>query len=146
MKVGIVAAAACVPCPAWATRPKLATRPVTGVLPGSVIWARPPFLTAPCCDASRSTRTCSLSEVAVSDRSARPGRSTDLAGDLRDPDRLGQEDRVSGGELAGHAHAPLALERPERLLGPGREGAAAGVQVAVELADVRALLPTRSAR
>src|SRR5881227_430601 len=39
MKVGIVASAAVLPCPAgvWATRPNPATLPVTGVLPGSVI-------------------------------------------------------------------------------------------------------------
>ena len=75
MKVGMVASAACRPCPAgvWATRPNPATRPVTGVLPGSVIWARSPFLTSPCWDGSRFTCTCSVSDVALS--TGAPGRA-----------------------------------------------------------------------
>ena len=101
---------------AWATRPNRATLPVTGVLPGSVIWARSPFLTSPCWDASRFTCTCSVSDVALQDRCTRPGGSAELAGHLGDPHRLGQEDRVTEGERAGHVEALAALERLERLL------------------------------
>ena len=50
----------------------------------------------------------------------RPGGSAELAGDLGDPHRLGQEHRVTEGERAGHVSALAALERLERLLASSR--------------------------
>ena len=51
---------------------------------------------------------------------ARPRRSAELAADLRDPHRFGQEDRVAEGERAGHVHALAALERLRARLASSR--------------------------
>src|SRR6266511_597103 len=62
----MVAAPAPVFCPAGtsATLPSRSTFPVTDLLPGSVICARSPFFTSPCCDGSRANCTSSVSDVA----------------------------------------------------------------------------------
>ena len=118
--------AASSPAGAWAMRPKPATVPVTGVLPGSVICARSPCLTATLLRRRRgSPARAACPEVALQHRSARPGGPAELAGDLRDPHRLGQEHRVTEWRARrSTCSAPAALERLERLLGPRREGAA----------------------
>ena len=140
MEVGIVASAALLSCPAGAS----ATRSEPVDLPRHRRAARQRDLRAiPPLDLTLLGRIEVHLHVeraggGVQRLGTRLGGCAELAGDLGDPHRLGQEDRVTEGKRAGHVNALAALERPERLLrlrGEGGAGAA-HVQVAVELTDV----------
>ena len=97
-----------------------ATFPLTDVFPGSVTSARSPFFTSPCCEASRATCTSGRVGRGLRDRRAGPGGSAEGPGHLGDPHRLGEEDHLVGGELAGLVEPRVVLELLECLLGPRR--------------------------
>ncbi len=114
----MVASAALPPCPAGAsaTRPNPSTFPVTVVLPGSVICARSAPLDLTLLGRIEVHLHVERVGGGVQRLRTRLGGSAELAGDLGDPHRLGQEDRVTEGKRAGHVNALAALERLERRL------------------------------
>ena len=121
---------------ACATLPNPSTSAGHRLVGRNVIWALSPFLIAPCGDGSSAIRTTSVSEVASSDRGTGPGVFAELAEHVGDPHRLGQEDHVAESERSGRGQSrcPGALERFDRV------GDAERAQIAIELANVLALL------